>query len=38
MKELPWLAEARKHISLKEIPGAKHKWVKKTAGKFVDKD
>ena len=33
MKELPWLAEARKHIGLKEIPGAKHNpiiqaWLK----------
>lgn len=27
MKELPWLAEARKHIGLKEIPGAKHNPV-----------
>ncbi|HGP0479371.1 TPA: TIGR02594 family protein [Neisseria meningitidis] len=31
--ELPWLAEARKHIGLKEIPGAKHNpiiqaWLK----------
>lgn len=25
--ELPWLAEARKHIGLKEIPGAKHNPV-----------
>ena len=33
MKELAWLAEARKHIGLKEIPGAKHNpiiqaWLK----------
>lgn len=26
-KELPWIAEARKHIGLKEIPGAKHNPV-----------
>lgn len=33
MKELAWLAEARKHIGLKEIPGVKHNpiiqaWLK----------
>lgn len=33
MAELPWLAEARKHIGLKEVPGVKHNpiiqaWLK----------
>ena len=30
MKELAWLAEARKHIGLKEIPGAKHNPIIQT--------
>ncbi|MGJ4827234.1 TIGR02594 family protein, partial [Neisseria gonorrhoeae] len=37
MTELPWIAEARRHIGLKEIPGAKHnptivQWLKETGG------
>ncbi|HIH9205019.1 TPA: TIGR02594 family protein, partial [Neisseria gonorrhoeae] len=37
MTELPWIAEARRHIGLKEIPGAKHnptivRWLKETGG------
>lgn len=39
--ELPWLAEARKHIGLKEIPGAKNNpvisaWLKDLAAWWTD--
>ena len=37
MTELPWMAEARKHLGLKEIVGAKHNpiiqsWLKEMGG------
>jgi uncharacterized protein (TIGR02594 family) len=37
----PWLAEARRHMGMKEIPGAAHNatilgWVKKLGGWFTD--
>lgn len=39
--EAPWLVEARKHMGLREIPGAKHNktilgWIKSLGGWFTD--